>query len=69
MNRKHTKKEFKHKIEWFIANKNTLSRTRRNWYISGLEERYIDFISYEKYGRYGDGMVEYINDQICKRMK
>jgi glycine/serine hydroxymethyltransferase len=68
MTRKHTKKEFKHKVEWFIANKYRMSRQRRNWTISGMEHRYSDFLPYEKYGYYGDGMVEYINNQITKKM-
>jgi hypothetical protein len=49
MKSKYTKKEFK-KVEWFIENKNKISRTRRNWYLTGMEERYSDFISYDKYG-------------------
>ena len=68
-NRKHTKKEFKQKIEWFIENKNIISRTRRNWYLSGMEERYSDFVPYNKYGYYGEGVKEYINDKIRKRME
>lgn len=67
--RKHTKKEFKQKVEWFIANKNRMSRQRRSWVLSGMQERYSDFIPYEKYGYYGDSVAEYINDQIAKRMK
>jgi hypothetical protein len=67
--RKHTKKEFKQKVEWFISNKKNMSSARRKWALEGMEERYSDFISYEKYGCYGDGMIEYINDQIVKRME
>ncbi len=67
--RKFTKKEFKQKIEWFIENKNVISRTRRNWYLSGMEERYSDFVPYKKYGYYGEGVKEYINDKILKRME
>lgn len=67
--RKHTKKDFKQKVEWFIANKNRMSFRRRSWALNGMEERYSDFIPYEKYGYYGDGVAEYINDQISKRMK
>jgi hypothetical protein len=67
--RKHTKQEFKQKVEWFINNKNRMSRCRRCWAISGMEERYSDFLSYKKYGYYGDGMIEYINDKIRKKMK
>jgi hypothetical protein len=69
MMRKHTKKEFKQKVEWFIANKSRMSFQRRSWALEGMEERYSDFISYEKYGYYGDGVAEYINDQIVKKMK
>ena len=67
--RKHTKKQFKQKVEWFISNKNRMSRTRREWCLNGMEERYVNFIPYEKYGYYGEGIVEYISDQIQKRMK
>lgn len=67
--RKHTKKEFKSKVDWFILNKKKMSSQRRTWALNGMEERYGDFIPYEKYGYYGDGIVEYINDIIRKRMK
>lgn len=67
--RKHTKQEFKQKVEWFITNKNRMSRCRRSWAISGMDERYTQFISYKKYGYYGDGVAEYISDQIRKRVK
>ena len=67
--RKHTKKEFKQKVDWFINNKNNISRIRRCWFISGLEERYSQFLNYDKYGYYGDGMVEYINNRIIKKKK
>ena len=66
---KHTKKEFKQKVEWFIANKNRMSFQRRGWALNGMEESYSDFIPYEKYGYYGDCIAEYINDQIAKRIK
>ena len=69
MLREHTKKEFKEKVKWFITNKNKMSRQRRSWALKGMEERYSDFIPYEKYGYYGDGVAEYINDQIAKRVK
>jgi len=67
--RKHTKKEFKQKVEWFIANKNRMSRQRRIWALEGMEERYSDFIPYEKYGRYGEGVREYISDKISNMMR
>ena len=67
--RKHTKKDFKQKVEWFIANKNKISRTRRDWYLAGMEERYGDFVSYSKYGYYGEGVKEYIADKISKMMR
>jgi hypothetical protein len=67
--RKHTKKEFKQKVEWFISNKNRMSRRVRSWALEGMEGRYSDFIPYEKYGYYGDGVAEYINDQIAKKMR
>jgi hypothetical protein len=66
MMRKHTKKEFKQKVEWFIANKNRMSRRRKSWALEGMEERYSDFISYEKYGYYGDGVAEWICDHLQK---
>jgi hypothetical protein len=65
----HTKKQFKQKVEWFIANKHKMSQTRREWYLEAMEERYEHFISYEKYGYYGEGIVAYINDTIRKKMK
>jgi protein tyrosine phosphatase len=67
--REYTKKDFKEKVKWFITNKNKMSRQRREWALAGMDERYIDFIPYNKYGRYGDGMVEYINAQIVKKME
>jgi len=39
------------------------------WFLGALEERYVDFIPYNKYGRYGDGIIEYVNDRIVKKMK
>ena len=53
MLREPTKKEFKQKVAWFIANKNRMSRCRQKWALAGMEERYSDFVPYEKYGRYG----------------
>jgi hypothetical protein len=66
--RKHTKKEFKEKVEWFIENKSKISRTRRRWYLNGMQERYAHFIPYKKYGYYGDVIVVYISDQIEKKI-
>jgi hypothetical protein len=66
--RKHTKKEFKEKVEWFITNKSKMGRERRWWYLSALEDRYYDHIP-EKYTRYSDGVVEYVNHRIRKMMK
>lgn len=67
--REHTKKEFKQKVDWFIANRKRMSKRRQRWALNGMEERYSDFIPYERYGYYGDGIAEYINDQIAKRMR
>ena len=66
--REHTKKEFKQKVKWFIENKNKISRTRRNWYLNGMEERYKEFVPYEKYLYYGEGVKEYIADKIYKKV-
>ena len=67
--REHSKKEFKQKIKWFIDNKNSMSRTRRAWALAGMEERYAEFVSYKKYGRYGSGVKEYIAYKIREMMK
>lgn len=67
--KKVTKKKFIQKVDWFIDNKSRMSRSRRRWYLDALEERYVDFIPYEKYGYYGEGIDEYVNDRICKRKR
>lgn len=67
--RKHTKKEFNQKVEWFIANRKRMSRRQQRWALAGMEERYIDFVPYEKYGRYGEGVTEYISNKISKMMR
>ena len=69
MLREPTKKEFKQKVAWFIANKNRMSRCRQKWALAGMEERYVEFVSYKKYGRYGAGVKEYIADKISKMMR
>ena len=67
--RKHTKKEFKQKVDWFIVNRKRMSKRRQRWALNGMEERYSDFVPYEKFGRYGEGVVEYISDKISKMMR
>jgi hypothetical protein len=64
-----TKKEFKKKIKWFLENKDSMTRCRRNWYLEALGERYEDFIPYKKYGRYGQGIVEYVSDIHSKNLR
>lgn len=66
--REHSKKEFRLKVKWFIDNKDSMSRIRRAWALAGMEERYAEFVSYKKYGRYGDGVREYIADKIHEMM-
>lgn len=69
MERKIKRKDFKKKIEWLLDNKDKISRCRRNFYMDALGERYGDFIPYEKYGRYGGGIREYLSDLYSARLR
>lgn len=69
MTNKYSKKAFKKKVKWFLENKNNIKRSRRTWYMESLEERYGDFVPYNKYGYYGQGMKEYLYDEHSKMLR
>lgn len=66
---KNSKKAFKQKVKWFLENKNRIDKCRRSWYIDAMEERYGDFVPYNKYVKFGLGMKEYLVDQHSKMLR